>query len=85
MVAEYRMPPQSSLDVRLLDIRDDPVVHLLPTKTIPHDTFLRAALLGFVPQPEPGAEPGAAVEVTVNDDGKGYNENEVKAQAAIWR
>ena len=50
--------------MHLLELRDDPLVPLLLTKTIAHDTFLRAALLGLVPEladmfirlsgPEPG-------------------------------
>ncbi|KAI0312344.1 Rec8 like protein-domain-containing protein [Amylostereum chailletii] len=42
--------PRSSLVMRLLEIRDDPVAHFLPTKSTPNGTFFLAAPPGMAPE-----------------------------------
>ncbi|KAI0645579.1 Rec8 like protein-domain-containing protein [Trametes meyenii] len=50
IVTEHASLPRSSLVMRLLEIRDDPLAHFLPTKTTPQGTFFYAAPPGLVPE-----------------------------------
>ncbi|KAI0757197.1 Rec8 like protein-domain-containing protein [Daedaleopsis nitida] len=50
IITEHAYLPRSSLVMRLLEIRDDPLAHFLPTKTTAHGTFFSAAPPGLVPE-----------------------------------
>ncbi|KAI8972255.1 Rec8 like protein-domain-containing protein [Trametes punicea] len=50
IVTEHPSLPRSSLVMRLLEIRDDPMAHFLPTRTTPQGTFFNAAPPGLVPE-----------------------------------
>ncbi|RDX46404.1 hypothetical protein OH76DRAFT_1406911 [Lentinus brumalis] len=50
IVTEHSYLPRSALVMRLLEIRDDPLAHFLPTKTTPQGTFFNAAPPGLVPE-----------------------------------
>ncbi len=50
IVTEHSSLPRSSLVMRLLEIRDDPIAHFLPTKTTAQGTFFFAAPPGLVPE-----------------------------------
>lgn len=50
IVTEHSTLPRSSLVMRLLEIRDDPIAHFLPTKTTAQGTFFFAAPPGLVPE-----------------------------------
>ena len=50
IVTEHPYLPRSSLVMRLLEIRDDPLSHFLPTKTTPQGTFFNAAPPGLAPE-----------------------------------
>ncbi|KAI0663616.1 Rec8 like protein-domain-containing protein [Cubamyces menziesii] len=50
IVTEHPSLPRSSLVMRLLEIRDDPLAHFLPTKTTAQGTFFNAAPPGLVPE-----------------------------------
>ncbi|KAI1795699.1 Rec8 like protein-domain-containing protein [Ganoderma leucocontextum] len=50
IVTEHPTLPRSSLVMRLLEIRDDPLAHFLPMKTTAHGTFFYAAPPGLVPE-----------------------------------
>ncbi|KAF5326155.1 hypothetical protein D9611_000150 [Ephemerocybe angulata] len=47
IVTEQRFLPRSSLTMRLMDIRDDPLAHFLPTTTKDNQTFFCAAPPGI--------------------------------------
>lgn len=46
---QQRFLPNSTTVMRLLEIRDDPIAHFLPTKTTPNGTFFCAAPPGLPP------------------------------------
>ncbi len=50
IVTEHSYLPRSSLVMRLLEIRDDPLAHFLPTKTTAQGTFFNAAPPGLAPE-----------------------------------
>ncbi|KAI0705062.1 Rec8 like protein-domain-containing protein [Cerioporus squamosus] len=50
IVTEHSYLPRSALVMRLLEIRDDPLAHFLPTKTTVQGTFFNAAPPGLVPE-----------------------------------
>lgn len=50
ILAEQQFLHRSSLVMRLLEIRDDPLAHFLPTKVTPDGTFLCAAPPGLNPE-----------------------------------
>ena len=50
IVTEHSYLPRSALVMRLLEIRDDPLAHFLPTKTTAQGTFFNAAPPGLVPE-----------------------------------
>ena len=50
IVTEHSYLPHSSLVMRLLEIRDDPLAHFLPTRVTPHGTFFSAAPPGLAPE-----------------------------------
>ncbi|KAI0779378.1 Rec8 like protein-domain-containing protein [Fomes fomentarius] len=50
IVTEHPYLPRSSLVMRLLEIRDDPLAHFLPTKTTAQGTFFNAAPPGLAPE-----------------------------------
>ncbi|KAL4249516.1 rad21 family protein [Abortiporus biennis] len=50
IVTEHPFLPRSSLVMRLLEIREDPLAHFLPTKTTPAGTFFCAAPPGLAPE-----------------------------------
>ncbi|KAI0374146.1 hypothetical protein BV20DRAFT_1049545 [Pilatotrama ljubarskyi] len=50
IVTEHATLPRSSLVMRLLEIREDPIAHFLPTRTTPQGTFFNAAPPGLVPE-----------------------------------
>jgi cohesin complex subunit SCC1 len=50
ILTEQHFLPRSSLVMRLLEIRDDPLAHFLPTKVTPNGTFFCAAPPGLVPE-----------------------------------
>ncbi|KAJ7287591.1 Rec8 like protein-domain-containing protein [Mycena rebaudengoi] len=49
ILTEQRFLPRSSIVMRLLEIRDDPIAHFLPTKVTPNGTFFCAAPPGLAP------------------------------------
>ena len=51
IVTERSTLPRSSLDMRLLAIRDDPLAYFLPTKTTTPGTSLYVTPPGLVPEP----------------------------------
>ncbi|KAJ7462229.1 Rec8 like protein-domain-containing protein [Mycena galericulata] len=50
ILTEQHFLPRSSLVMRLLEIRDDPIAHFLPTKVTPNGTFFCAAPPGLAPE-----------------------------------
>ncbi|RDB16687.1 Cohesin subunit rad21 [Hypsizygus marmoreus] len=50
IVTEQQFLPRSSVVMRLLAIRDDPLSHFLPTKVTPNGTFFCAAPPGLAPE-----------------------------------
>lgn len=50
IVTEHSFLPRSSLAMRLMEIREDPLSHFLPTKTTPNGTFFVAAPPGLAPE-----------------------------------
>ncbi|KAG6842098.1 hypothetical protein C0991_002752 [Blastosporella zonata] len=50
IVTEQQFLPRSSVVMRLLTIRDDPLAHFLPTKVTPNGTFFCAAPPGLAPE-----------------------------------
>ncbi|KAI0630234.1 Rec8 like protein-domain-containing protein [Trametes polyzona] len=50
IVTEHTTLPRSPLVMRLLEIRDDPLAHFLPTKATPQGTFFYAAPPGLAPE-----------------------------------
>ncbi|KAK7057243.1 RAD21 protein [Favolaschia claudopus] len=50
ILTEQHFLPRSSLMMRLLEIRDDPISHFLPTKVTPNGTFFCAAPPGLAPE-----------------------------------
>ncbi|KAJ6499359.1 Rec8 like protein-domain-containing protein [Mycena sanguinolenta] len=50
ILTEQHFLPRSSVMMRLLEIRDDPVAHFLPTKVTPNGTFFCAAPPGLAPE-----------------------------------
>jgi cohesin complex subunit SCC1 len=50
ILAEQHFLPRSSLVMRLLEIREDPLAHFLPTKVTPNGTFLCVAPPGLAPE-----------------------------------
>lgn len=50
IVTEHPSLPRSSIVMRLLEIRDDPISHFLPTKNTPKGTFFAAAPPGMAPE-----------------------------------
>lgn len=50
IVTEHHFLPRSALVMRLLEIREDPLAHFLPTKTTPNGTFFCAAPPGLAPE-----------------------------------
>ncbi|EMD37715.1 hypothetical protein CERSUDRAFT_114350 [Gelatoporia subvermispora B] len=50
IVTEHSYLPQSPLVMRLLEIREDPISHFLPTKVTPTGTFFCAAPPGLAPE-----------------------------------
>ncbi|KAH9948687.1 Rec8 like protein-domain-containing protein [Amylocystis lapponica] len=50
IVTEHHFLPRSALVMRLLEIRDDPVAHFLPTRTTNVGTFFCAAPPGLAPE-----------------------------------
>ncbi|KAI0339813.1 hypothetical protein BDW22DRAFT_1486520 [Trametopsis cervina] len=50
IVTEHPFLPRSTVVMRLLEIRQDPIAHFLPTKTTPNGTFFNAAPPGMAPE-----------------------------------
>ncbi|EIW83274.1 hypothetical protein CONPUDRAFT_136365 [Coniophora puteana RWD-64-598 SS2] len=50
IVTEQHFLPRSAMMMRLLEIRDDPIAHFLPTKTTPNGTFFYAGPPGLAPE-----------------------------------
>ncbi|KAI0769746.1 Rec8 like protein-domain-containing protein [Trametes elegans] len=50
IVTEHPTLPRSSLMMRLLEIRDDPLAHFLPTKSTAQGTYFNAAPPGLAPE-----------------------------------
>ncbi|KAJ6593844.1 Rec8 like protein-domain-containing protein [Mycena capillaripes] len=50
ILTEQHFLPRSSVMMRLLEIRDDPIAHFLPTKVTPNGTFFCAAPPGLAPE-----------------------------------
>lgn len=50
ILTEHSFLPRSSLVMRLLEIREDPIAHFLPTKVTPNGTFFLAAPPGLAPE-----------------------------------
>ncbi|KAF8210172.1 Rec8 like protein-domain-containing protein [Mycena galopus ATCC 62051] len=50
ILTEQHFLPRSSVIMRLLEIRDDPIAHFLPTKVTPKGTFFCAAPPGLAPE-----------------------------------
>ncbi|KAG5645195.1 hypothetical protein DXG03_006713 [Asterophora parasitica] len=50
IITEQQFLPRSSVVMRLLAIRDDPLAHFLPTKVTPNGTFFCAAPPGLAPE-----------------------------------
>ncbi|KAJ7188332.1 Rec8 like protein-domain-containing protein [Mycena filopes] len=50
ILTEQQFLPRSSVMMRLLEIRDDPLAHFLPTKVTPNGTFFCAAPPGLAPE-----------------------------------
>lgn len=50
IVTEHHFLPRSALVMRLLEIRDDPIAHFLPTRTTATGTFFYAAPPGLAPE-----------------------------------
>lgn len=50
IVTEHNHLPRSALVMRLMEIREDPLAHFIPTKTTPLGTFFCAAPPGLAPE-----------------------------------
>lgn len=50
IVTEHHTVPRSALVMRLLEIREDPIAHFLPTKSTPLGTYFCAAPPGLAPE-----------------------------------
>ena len=50
ILAEQQFLPRSTMVMRLLEIRDDPLAHFLPTKITPEGTFFCAGPPGLAPE-----------------------------------
>lgn len=50
ILTEHHFLPRSSVVMRLLEIRDDPLAHFLPTKVTPKGTFFCAGPPGLAPE-----------------------------------
>lgn len=50
ILAEQQFLPRSTMVMRLLEIRDDPLAHFLPTKVTPEGTFFCAGPPGLAPE-----------------------------------
>ncbi|KAI0072661.1 hypothetical protein K474DRAFT_1628650 [Panus rudis PR-1116 ss-1] len=50
ILTEHQFLPRSTLAMRLLEIREDPLSHFLPTKVTPNGTFFCAAPPGLAPE-----------------------------------
>lgn len=50
IITEHHFLPRSAIVMRLLEIREDPLAHFLPTKTTPNGTFFCAAPPGLAPE-----------------------------------
>ncbi|KAH8107984.1 Rec8 like protein-domain-containing protein [Cristinia sonorae] len=50
ILTEHGFLPRSSIVMRLLEIREDPLAHFLPTKVTPNGTFFCAAPPGLAPE-----------------------------------
>ncbi|KAH7910585.1 Rec8 like protein-domain-containing protein [Hygrophoropsis aurantiaca] len=50
ILTEYHSLPRSTLVMRLMEIREDPLAHFLPTKVTPQGTFFYAGPPGLVPE-----------------------------------
>ncbi|KZP11623.1 hypothetical protein FIBSPDRAFT_962155 [Athelia psychrophila] len=52
ILTEHHFLPRSALVMRLLEIREDPLAHFLPTRITPQGTFFSAAPPGLAPELE---------------------------------
>jgi len=50
ILTEHQYLPRSSVVMRLLEIREDPIAHFLPTKVTPNGTFFFAGPPGIAPE-----------------------------------
>jgi cohesin complex subunit SCC1 len=50
ILTDHQYLPRSSVVMRLLEIRDDPIAHFLPTKVTPNGTFFFAGPPGIAPE-----------------------------------
>ena len=50
ILAEQHFLPRSTMVMRLMEIRDDPLAHFLPTKVTPEGTFFNAGPPGLAPE-----------------------------------
>lgn len=50
IITEQRFLPRSTIVMRLLAVRDDPLAHFIPTKVTPNGTFFCAAPPGLAPE-----------------------------------
>ena len=50
ILTEHGHLPRSTVVMRLLEIREDPIAHFLPTKTTPNGTFFSVAPPGLAPE-----------------------------------
>ncbi|KAI0066081.1 hypothetical protein BV25DRAFT_1879090 [Artomyces pyxidatus] len=50
ILTEHHYLPRSSLVMRLLEIREDPIAHFLPTKATPNGTYFYAGPPGMAPE-----------------------------------
>lgn len=50
ILTEQRFLPRSSMVMRLMEIREDPLAHFLPTKVTPEGTYLCVGPPGLVPE-----------------------------------
>ncbi|KAL4078416.1 Rec8 like protein-domain-containing protein [Scleroderma yunnanense] len=50
ILADQRFLPRSSMVMRLMEIREDPLAHFLPTKVTPQGTYLCVGPPGLVPE-----------------------------------
>ncbi|KAI6021418.1 Rec8 like protein-domain-containing protein [Pisolithus microcarpus] len=79
ILTEQRFLPRSSMVMRLMEIREDPLAHFLPTKVTPEGTYLCVGPPGLAPElTDLGTSPGKSTRKKPRLEGSVQDEEEVE-------